>query len=63
MGRVFTIAYVFALGWYVRASGLDKELGELAREAYDATVLHTAAVLRRAEVLPAAERERAEVAG
>ena len=50
MGRGFVLAYVFALGWYVRASGLDKENAELTKEANDATVLQTAAVLRRAEV-------------
>lgn len=56
MGRAAALLYMFALGWYVRASGLDKELAELTREAYDATVLHTAAVLRRAEVTRAEDR-------
>jgi hypothetical protein len=56
MGRLAAFSYALALGWYIRASGLDKELADLAREAYDATVLHTAAVLRRAEVGPADER-------
>lgn len=55
--RVIGVAYCVALGWYVRASGLDKELWQLARDSYDATVLHTAAVLRRAEVTGRVEPE------
>lgn len=59
--RLIGVAYCVALGWYVRASGLDKELWELARESYDATVLHTAHVLRRAEVTAAVKIEPEEV--
>lgn len=43
-------AYFFALGWYVRASGLDEQLAAVGRDAYDMAVLHTAAVVRRAQL-------------
>jgi len=47
-----TIAFLWAvgLGWYIRASGLDEDLVKLGRDCYDLTVLHTADVLRRAQV-------------
>lgn len=41
--------YCIALGWYVRASGLDEDLAALAREGYDLAVLHTAKVIRAAD--------------
>jgi len=58
MRGFWAFAYAFGLGWYVRASGLDEELAKLARDAYDVTVLHTAAVLRRAEVGQPQQREK-----
>ncbi|HEY2309471.1 MAG TPA: hypothetical protein VGI05_26635 [Streptosporangiaceae bacterium] len=48
MGKLAFFIYAAGIGWYVRASGLDKELADLVREGYDLTVLHTAEVLRRA---------------
>lgn len=39
-------AYFFALGWYVRASGLDEDLARIGRDAYGLAVLHTVKLVR-----------------
>jgi len=54
------LAFMWAagLGWYIRASGLDEDIARAARDGYDLLVLHTAAVLKRAELAsPAEDRE------
>jgi hypothetical protein len=50
--------YAFALGWYVRASGLDEDIMKMLRDSYDLTVLHTAGVLRKAALENSGQSDR-----
>lgn len=40
--RGISIAYVFLLGWYARASGLDADAWDLLCEGYGRLARHTA---------------------
>ena len=50
-------AWFFGLGWYVRATGLDQDLGHMALDGYKAVVRHTARLAAEA----ADERRQLEV--
>lgn len=54
----FAALYFFALGWYARASGLDRDAWKVLCDGYDLAVLHTLQVARRARAVEGAgERE------
>ena len=54
-------AYFFALGWYVRATGLDDDLMKIAADSYKLAVLHTVKIVRESRALER-ERDREQVA-
>lgn len=46
MRSILFAGYFFALGWWVRASGLDEEMAAIGRDAWKLAVLHTARIIR-----------------
>lgn len=44
--RITAIIYWMGVGWYIRYSGLDAEIAQIARDGYDRAVRHTITVAR-----------------
>lgn len=58
--RGMAALWLIATGYYIRWSGLDKEIGQLAVQGFDAVTLHAMATIERARGGPLASPEEAD---